>query len=290
MPFLQRMTPLRWFALFVALSFLSLLINYFRPAAENRPRNFSAQTLHLVLTPASALFTRTQDGFNDLWRHFTGATSPVLRGQLRRRWINKETMLLARISRLEAILKSAQLVHQTFPGISGQSLRAADIIGFSSAGSGTCVLDRGTMDSRGIQRGDVLLAHSAVVGRIIEAGPKTCTARLVSNPRMKIMAMMVRPTRTGELPVARLCMVVGIGHGKMRCELPHSVRSIAPQKGDLVALNDEGWPAAVHGAVIGQVTRVRASQVHQLRWVVHIKPRVDVQRIHQVVIFVGAKK
>ncbi len=284
------MTPQRWFLLLVAGAFLSLLINYFRPALENGPRHVSAQAMHLLLTPASALCTRAQSGVNDLWHHFTTARSPARRRRLRRRWVNIKTMLLARIARLQAILKNARLVHRTFPGITGQSLRAADIIGFSSAGSGSCVLDRGTMDSKGIRRGDVVLAHAAVVGRIISAGPKTCTAQLVSSPRMKVMAMIVRPTRTGELPVARLCMVVGTGHGQMRCELPDSVQSIAPRKGDLVALNDTGWPASVRGAVIGQVTVVRSSQIHQLRWVVHIKPRVDVQRVHQVVILVDAKR
>ncbi len=282
----MRMTMRRWFWLLNFIMLIAIITGLHRPGAVNWVRDVAGQSIRWVLTPASWTFTRVQIAFNRAIHPPTSANPADT--SMQEHYQNEIAMLLARNSTLERLLRESRLIHRGFPGISSQQLRAANIDGFASDSSDTCILDQGWSDDKRIRRGCVVMAQLSVVGRIVQAGAATSVVRLLTSRRMApVTASIVRPTRDGQTLIAGLCLARGIGRGRMRCMLEQNLGAIPPQRGDLVLLNDHDWPAEVSGAVIGVVTAVTQSRHGNLRWDVHIRPRVNMQQTRHAVIVLG---
>lgn len=282
----MRMTMRRWFWLLNFIVIVALVTALHRPGAVSWVRQVAGQSVRWVLTPASWTFTRAQMAF-DRAIHPPNSANPALT-QIQEHYQNEIAMLLARNSTLERLLRESRLIHRGFPGISSQQLRAANIDGFASDSSDTCILDQGWKDDQRIRRGCVVMAQLSVIGRIVQAGASTSVVRLLASRRMTaVTASIVQPNRDGQTLIARLCLVKGIGRGRMRCLLPQILGAVPPQKGDLILLKDNDWPPEVSGAVIGVVTSVIQSRHGNMRWDVHIRPRVNMQETRHAVIVLG---
>ena len=284
----MKMTPRKWFWILNVAALVTVMIGARHPQVVNRPRGAAADAVKTFVAPFSSVFTGLQTGVNRFLHPHQNSSSRVK--SLRVRYQNEIAMLVTRISDLEKLLRETRLIHQRFPGLSVQRLRAAAIDGFSSGNGDECTLDQGWRDDKEIRPGDAVLANRAVIGRVSHVGPETCSVRLLTDPRMKEIAAISRPVRAGLVSIAPQALIEGAGPGRLRCELDQSIHAMAPKPGDLVLLNDSEWPQAVAGAVIGVIKTVHQSSRTSLRWSLQITPRTDVQQIRQVVIVLSSRK
>ena len=284
----MKMTPRKWFWILNVAALATVMIGARHPQVVNRPRGAAADAVKTFVAPFSSVFTGLQTGVNQFLHPHQNSSSRVK--SLRVRYQNEIAMLVTRISDLEKLLRETRLIHQRFPGLSVQRLRAAAIDGFSSGNGDECTLDQGWRDDKEIRPGDAVLANRAVIGRVSHVGPETCSVRLLTDPRMKEIAAISRPVRAGLVSIAPQALIEGAGPGRLRCELDQSIHAMAPKPGDLVLLNDSEWPQAVAGAVIGVIKTVHQSSRTSLRWSLQITPRTDVQQIRQVVIVLSSRK
>ncbi|MGC9258457.1 MAG: rod shape-determining protein MreC [Phycisphaerae bacterium] len=285
---MMKMTPRKWFWIlnFVALG--AVAVGARHPRVVNRPRGAASEAVKTLVAPFSSIFTGLQTGVNEFLHPHENSSGRV--NAQRTRYQNEIAMLVTRISYLEKLLRETRVIHQNFPALSVQRLRAASIDGFSSGNGDECVLDQGWRDDHRIRPGDAVLANRAVVGRVVQVGPETCTVRLMTDPRMREIAAISRPVRAGLISIAPQALIEGAGPERMRCELDQSIHAMAPKPGDLVLLNDGEWPQAVAGAVIGVIKSVHQSARTSLRWSLKIVPRTDIQQIRQVVIVLSSRR
>ena len=285
---MMKMTPRKWFWILNFAALATVVVGARHPQVVNRPRGIASDAVRTFVAPFSSIFTGLQTGVNRFLHPHQNSSSRVK--SLRVRYQNEIAMLVTRISDLEKLLRETRVIHQNFPGLSVQRLRAASIDGFSTGSGDQCTLDQGWRDDKEIRIGDAVLANRAVIGRVSHVGPETCTVRLLTDPMMKEIAAISRPVRAGLISIAPQALIEGAGPGRMRCELDQSIHAMAPKPGDLVQLNDNEWPQAVAGAVIGVVKSVHQSSRTSLRWSLEITPRTDVQQIRQVVIVLSSRR
>lgn len=285
---MMNMTPRKWFWILNLAALATVAVGARHPQVVNRPRHAASEAVKTFVAPFSSIFTGLQMGLNRFVHPHQNSSSRVI--ALHDRYQNEIAMLVTRISYLEKLLRETRVIHQNFPGLSIQRLRAASIDGFSTGNEEECILDQGWRDDKRINPGDAVLANRAVIGRVVNVGPETCTVRLLTDPRMKEIASISRPVRAGLVSIAPQTLIEGAGPGRMRCELDQSIHAMAPKPGDLVLLNDNEWPQAVAGAVIGVIKSVHQSTRTSLRWSLKITARTDVQQIRQVVIVLSARR
>ena len=283
-----RMTPHRRFWLLIAAAAVCVFVSARRPQVMRPPRALVSQVIRAVLTPVSLALTSLQTTFNRFLHARPGGESP--RRAVRQRYRNEIALLVARTAALEHILRESRMISRDFPGMSNTALRIANVVGFSSGGVDTCTLDQGWRDDRSIQVGDAVVARLALVGRVISVGPETSSVRLLTDPRMKENAWIVRPAPNGQITISTQALIEGRGRGRMACQLDESINSIPPQPGDLALLHDHEWPAVINGAVIGVVRRVRPSDRTSLRWSLRIRPRVDMEQTYHAAIVLSSRR
>ncbi len=284
----MKITPRKWFWILNFAALATVVVGVRHPQAVNRPRGAASEAVKTFVAPFSSIFTGLQAGVNRFLHPHQNSTGRV--NTLRTRYQNEIAMLVMRISALQKLLRETRVIHQNFPGLSVQRLRAASIDGFSTGNGDACTLDQGWRDDRRIKPGDAVLANRAVIGRVVYVGPETCTVRLLTDRNMKEIGSISRPVHTGLVSIAPHAFIEGAGLGHMDCELDQSVHAVAPKPGDLVLLNDSDWPQAVAGAVIGVIKSVRQSPRTSLRWSLNITPRTDIQQIRQVVIVLSSRR
>ena len=283
----MKFTPRRSFWLLFTVAIISALISARRPDIVRSPRNAAAGMLQILMEPVSWTLTRAQSMLDSV----ISARHPH-DGQLERLTSHYDkiiTLLRTRIEVLQNLLHQTHLLESSFPGIQPGTLMAANVDGFSSAGSDMMWLDRGYVVDRQLAVGDPVLAHLSLVGKVSSVGPQTSSVTLLTSPAMKETARIVRITDGVESVVSRDCLVVGTGLGSMHCELDQSIGSIRPQKGDLVVLSDTDWPGVISGITLGTVTSVSASHRTALRWSLNVTPICDMQRIHHAVILLSTR-
>ncbi len=283
-----RMSPRRWFWILNLAAVVCIVLSARQPTVVHRPRVFISQLVKSALVPVAWTFSWAQVSLNRVLHPQPDITSRIT--FVKQRDQNEIAMLVQRIALLQNIVRESKLVTRDFPGLASAVRRIANIDGFSTGSVDSCTLDQGYRDDPRIAVGDAVLAHQALVGRLISVGPETCTVRLLTDPRMKEIAAIVRPAPDGQISIDPQCFVRGRGNGLMRCHPNETLGYSPPRPGDLLLLNDTDWPAAVNGAVIGVVNSVRPSSRTSLRWKLKIAPRVDVQQIHHVWIVLTARR
>jgi cell shape-determining protein MreC len=282
---LPQFTSRRWFwmltLILLAWAILSTKIFGGNPAAPSPPgRRAEApfrEISNLLLTPVSAPLTRLQTWLT----HFFTTTPPepdVIDCQRLRdenEALKQEAAIRnQQIDFLNNKLLEARVIQERFPKLSPQNMLTANVTGYSgSAASAYCTLDKGTHS--GVLIGDPVLLQWALLGRVISVGELNCTVHLLTDRNMKVEARVARMGPQGSVPIADSCLVHGNGNNSLRCDTIE-VHAIAPQKGDLLILNDKEWPLALQGAIIGQVQDVRNNENQPLRFDLRIDPTVTI--------------
>ena len=265
-----------------------------------RNRLLATAALFLVLAAGMILRTGTTHGRDDqLGRIFLELMAPLERagtfasrtvanawerasGLLRAR--DQAEALRARVRRLEqdtgrlaeTEAENARLrTLLDFRKTLGGTLLTTRVIGHDAAGlSRTLVVDQGS--AAGIAKGAAVLAPEGIVGQVFQVSPHAARVLLVSDHNSGVDAVVQRTRGRG--------IVEGTADG--RCGLKFVKRTEDLQVGDLVVSSglDGIFPS---GLPIGRIQAVD-KQGQGLFQYAQIDPAVDVERLEEVLVMVGA--
>src|SRR5215813_11393962 len=245
-----------------------------------RNRLLATAALFLVLAAGLILRTGTTRGRDDeLGRIFLELMAPLDRaGTFASRtvadaWERASGLLRARdeAEALRARLRTLLDFRRTLGG----TLLTTRVIGHDAAGlSRTLVVDQGS--AAGIAKGAAVLAPEGIVGQVFQVSPHAARVLLVSDHNSGVDAVVQRTRGRG--------IVEGTADG--RCGLKFVKRTEDLQVGDLVVSSglDGIFP---RGLPIGHIQAVD-KQGQGLFQYAQIDPAVDVERLEEVLVMVGA--
>jgi rod shape-determining protein MreC len=265
-----------------------------------RNRLLATAALFLVLAAGMILRTGTSQGRDDpLGRIFLELMAPLERaGTFASRtvadaWESASGLLRAR-DEAEALRRRVRQLEQDtarlaeteaenarlrtlldFRRTLGGTLLATRVIGHDAAGlSRTLVVDQGS--AAGIAKGAAVLAPEGIVGQVFQVSPHAARVLLVSDHNSGVDAVVQRTRGRG--------IVEGTADG--RCGLKFVKRTEDLQVGDLVVSSglDGIFP---RGLPIGRIQAVD-KQGQGLFQYAQIDPAVDVERLEEVLVMVGA--
>jgi rod shape-determining protein MreC len=193
----------------------------------------------------------------------------ALRGRVRQ--LERDTARLAETEAENARLRTLLDFRRTLGG----TLLATRVIGHDAAGlSRTLVVDQGS--AAGIAKGAAVLAPEGIVGQVFQVSPHAARVLLVSDHNSGVDAVVQRTRGRG--------IVEGTADG--RCGLKFVKRTEDLQVGDLVVSSglDGIFP---RGLPIGRIQAVD-KQGQGLFQYAQIDPAVDVERLEEVLVMVGA--
>ena len=298
------MSPRRWFWAFILAFALALLINekFLTPAPPPPSATGAGRGLHdepgfpaqihawfrdnvagTLLLPVAAPLRWVQERFERLGSGLRGETpgesangDEIIRlREENLRLHNLTYWLMGQVEARDNALKDLRQF-SIFTNPAKLKLVRTNVVAFGTGQAGqTVTLDRGTID--GIRPGAVVLAQNSPIGRVISAGSRVSTVRLLTDPdrHMWVMARLGRHSGPNITPIAEECQVRGTGDGLLRCDSIDATRGLPPEKGDIVQLEDNSWDV-VRGAKLGEVTEVTRLENQQLRWNLLIKPAVNI--------------
>jgi rod shape-determining protein MreC len=210
----------------------------------------------------------------DAWENASGLLrardeAEALRGRVRQ--LEQDTARLAETEAENARLRTLLDFRKTLGG----TLLTTRVIGHDAAGlSRTLVVDQGS--AAGIAKGAAVLAPEGVVGQVFQVSPHAARVLLVSDHNSGVDAVVQRTRGRG--------IVEGTADG--RCGLKFVKRTEDLQVGDLVVSSglDGIFP---RGLPIGHIQAVD-KQGQGLFQYAQIEPAVDVERLEEVLVLVGA--
>ncbi len=278
------------------------------PSIMQRTQGFLGEALSTILTPAKFIFTGMQGvgtwAADRMDAHHDATESiDTLRQTIAQ--LNDQVDQRDRQIRLDQELFTAtkSLAPQ---GLRADELLPAGVTGYQAGpGSSILTLDKGNSD--GIHRGMVVTACSttpivnpntkqtttgivpqaSILGVVDTVLARTSTVRLLTDPRMKTQAKLVRRLPEGSVVLTpEPCIVEGVGDGKLRCETI-SVGNVArrtPTRRPHAELADQNWPAEVRYMVIGEVATVARRDTQLLRYDLTITPRLNLNSVQTVLI------
>jgi rod shape-determining protein MreC len=170
-------------------------------------------------------------------------------------------------ARLRALVEFANA--QDYPTV------GARIIGRpTDSWGGSVVIDRGT--TKGVKPGNPVVAAGGLVGQVIDVTPWNARVRLITDSNSGVSVLVQRTRANG--------VVRGSLDGKLRLDFVDKAKM--PVRGDVLVTSGLGgvYPK---GIVVGEVTDV-SSQQADLYPEVAVASRVDIGRIEEVVVLVGA--
>ena len=210
----------------------------------------------------------------DAWERASGLLrardeAEALRARVRQ--LEQDTARLAEIEAENARLRTLLDFRRTLGG----TLLTTRVIGHDAAGlSRTLVVDQGS--AAGIAKGAAVLAPEGIVGQVFQVSPHAARVLLVSDHNSGVDAVVQRTRGRG--------IVEGTADG--RCGLKFVKRTEDLQVGDLVVSSglDGIFP---RGLPIGHIQAVD-KQGQGLFQYAQIDPAVDVERLEEVLVMVGA--
>jgi rod shape-determining protein MreC len=210
----------------------------------------------------------------DAWESASGLLrardeAEALRGRVRQ--LEQDTAHLAETEAENARLRTLLDFRRTLGG----TLLTTRVIGHDAAGlSRTLVVDQGS--AAGIAKGAAVLAPEGIVGQVFQVSPHAARVLLVSDHNSGVDAVVQRTRGRG--------IVEGTADG--RCGLKFVKRTEDLQVGDLVVSSglDGIFP---RGLPIGRIQAVD-KQGQGLFQYAQIDPAVDVERLEEVLVMVGA--
>jgi len=258
------------------------------PSFMDRTQQFVSKPVDMLLTPIRFVPKLLQQAFFSMVTKIlrppaSAATTEDTRNRIR---ILENELLYqsGRNALLEEHIRAQKILVDR--GIDPRYLLQATITGFQAgAATNTVILDKGSHD--GVKGPYPVLSELSLIGRISSVGPKVSTLRLITDPRVKVQASIVRRTPTGLVAIVSNCLVTGVGQGRMETDTPIASAPVKPLPGDLVLLTDPEWPVAVRNTVLGEVTEVGRKESRFLLYDIHIIPRVNIHSISSVIVVMG---
>ncbi len=272
-------------------------------------QSFFAELSNTLLTPAKFIFTGIQGAAS--WAVNSMTTSHVENESI----ASLHETINQLNDQLDQRNRQIQLDQEKFDelralapqGLRADQLLAATITGYQAGPSASLItLDKGSNDK--IQRGMIVTACSSVsitnpvtqslakalvpqasiIGLVDTVTLQSCTVRLLSDPRMKTQAILVRRLPEGSATLTQSpCLLEGLGDNKLRCNTINvDDLTNQPQLGDLAELADQNYPANVRYMVIGQITNVARKDTQLLRYDLTITPKINLTGSQSVLIII----
>jgi hypothetical protein len=309
-----HMTPRRWFWSAMAAALVWSAVGWRWGGGEGAStqtqrlpwmaavQNGLAQPVETAVIPPSFLFTTAQSTFLSALAPGSASQVPGNPETLRQKvrdLENENTQLKALLAEAYARLDAMRIFHAAH--IEPEDILPATVVGYQ-AGPGSAILrlDKGAL--HGVKPGAAVIApleQVHLLGRIEKAdlGQAQSAVRLITDPKMKITAQIVRPhvqPAAATQPVkndnvtGEMCLVEGLGDGTMRILnvdiVDKAANRLTPQIGDLVCLTDGGWPARLQHMVIGQIESVAPREDQPQRYNIRLTPRVPISAQRTVMI------
>ncbi|MBN1794634.1 MAG: rod shape-determining protein MreC [Candidatus Omnitrophica bacterium] len=135
------------------------------------------------------------------------------------------------------------------------------------------ILDKGSSD--GVYENTLILANGALAGRVVEASASLAKALLITNPNIKVSAVI---QRTRELGLVQ-------GTGGRRCLMNYLAQEATIEEGDLVLTSgmSEMYPK---GLIIGHVIAIQESEGGLFKYAV-IEPKAKLNTLEEVICLVS---
>ncbi len=267
--------------------------------------------LVVVLVVSSFLPARWAGGLSAPPRHIINAAArPVtyplklLADSIRRppdlRVDNSSNEALARqyeaalqtIRRLEMQLEDAQQEIATLSqvrtnlGLSGVQLYPASVTAWSTGrAQPSLTINRGSRHR--VRVGMVVASGFNLVGRVSSVGQVTSTVRLITAPDTRVTVRIVPPLP--DSPSRQMLVQAQTVAGEDRLMAQTDVDDPA-RVGDLAHLDDERWPAAANGLVVGKVVAIENDPEDPLlRRHTYIQPLRSLAYLDRVVVLLPAQ-
>lgn len=205
-------------------------------------------------------------------RSSSGGPESVLLQQEAARW---KTMFLQERAKLEEYERKHELLKQGAIYLEApvrQLLRP--VIEATSLNGQRITVRGGSRD--GVEMNTVAVtAAFQLVGRVSDVRPRTSHVRLITDRTSGRMWGVVMVADDVKGPKSLLSPVEG---GKLQGRVENS--DVRPQVGQLVRLDDDGWPRSARMLVIG---RIEAVQPDPVGWpIITVKPTVELLRLSEV--------
>ena len=221
-----------------------------------------------VLTPASWLATQGQLAIDWVFRsigesHRATETLASLE-EKNRRLEDELAVQTGQMQILSEDLKRHNVIQQI--GLSPRDVVRAYITGHNAgAGADTIRIDKGAQDRVHVDD-PVISDEIQIVGRVMSVGQKTAEVRLISFPKAKVGATIVRLSNGKAMPLLKEpCLVQGMGNGEFKTDTVKLIDAkIAP--GDIVQLFDHDWPVKLQYFILGVVSEVGVNPEQPLRY------------------------
>lgn len=152
----------------------------------------------------------------------------------------------------------------------------------------------------GVQVNDVAAVRGVqIVGRVERAGERTCLVRPILDESIgPIEAEVFAKRGEGVPPGAEItsrglrCQLEpagGGGGGVLRGPLMavfegDDLSPLLPEAGDVVRLSDASWPESAQMLVLGRVEDIGKDEQQPLRYIVTVRPEVDLTRVAEVIL------
>lgn len=139
----------------------------------------------------------------------------------------------------------------------------------------TVLLDKGSRS--GIARNMAVVTNAGIVGRVIDAAPRTAKVMLITDPGSSVSALVQRSRALGVLA----------GTGRRMCELRHLSMEDDLQTGDQIVTSGEEslFPK---GLVVGTIESVERPP-NALSPVVTVRPAVNLRSVEEVFVVAAQK-
>ena len=275
----DKKSPRRiWALLFVLVSIFCLI--FF--AAKGRVQlPVSSQTVSMVLSPFQQFVSWVGGGMNyvtsNIWEIATvHEQNKMLRNEVNQLRVQnlQASEFAAENVRLRELLGYKQAATQF-------DMVAARVIGRESATwSSMIVINKGFAD--GIQEDMPVVTEKGLVGRVVEAGPKSSKVQLILDPRSSVGTLVQRAQSR----------VAGIVEGQMdNPTMPRMVnipKNADVLEGDVIVTSGFGgiFPK---GLVIGTVSTIKNDPGGLLKIAV-LEPSVDFQKLEDVLIITASRE
>lgn len=258
------------------------------PTVTGQVESGVRNTAQLALVLPNFLFGMAQDTANRTAMNLvTGSNGKenveALRAQIRA-LENNNVHLTERVAAAEAML--SQMYHtQVKIGLAPKDVMPATITGRNGDAARDFIqIDKGSMD--GVADRAIVMSNLSPIGRVVgRPGSKTSLVQLTTDVGFKVQARILRPVSGGYDTRVTLCLVSGIGNGRMRIESVNAqLVTVPPERGDLVVLADPEWPQFLHSTVLGEVEEVSKNEKQSLRYELKVRSRENVAALSNVVV------
>jgi len=240
-----------------------------------------------ITTPPIALVSMVTPDIREAKQRelIEGASREQLRKRYAEAWSHNQN-LRRRLERLKASKQQLEAALARLPA--GQSVAPveAPVAGLTGSSSNPQLsIAKGTRT--GLEPGQAVVIGGSLVGEIVSAGPVTATVRLITAKQTSLWVTIQPPQTTGpdQAPPrqAGLRVTWDPAVGAFTAE-PSKREPI--EVGDMAQLDDDAWPIAAQGYIVGKVTKVEADAKQMSLQRVRVKPLVPLKQLDRVAVLV----